>query len=82
MQDSKGKRNNYQQKNLIAPEKSRWVVEAVYGLIGQKYRVLHHNMDKIMLLKVKLLCKIVGFFHNTLGNDFTEEIVEYYNCGC
>lgn len=63
--------------------KIRWVVEAVYGAIAQKYRLLHHNLDNKMLPKVRLLCKIVGYLQNKYGKRFQSDgessnrIVEY-----
>lgn len=62
--------------------KLRWVVEAVHGVISQKYRLLHHNLDNKILPKVKTLCKIVGFLHNKYGkridysSDIDDEIID------
>ncbi|XP_008553228.3 uncharacterized protein LOC103575255 [Microplitis demolitor] len=45
--------------------KIRWVVEAVHGNIAQKYKLLHYSFDNKMLPKLELLCKTIGFLHNT-----------------
>ena len=47
--------------------KIRWVVEAVHGAIGLKYRLLHHKMDNKLLPTLKSLCRIASFLHNTFG---------------
>ena len=62
--------------------KIRWVVEAIHGIIGQKYKLLHHQMDNKLLPKVSLYCKIACFLNNTFGKrlnsdvDLCDEIVE------
>lgn len=53
--------------------KVRWVVEAVHGAIGQKYRLLHHKLDNKLLPSLKSLCRIAGFLHNTFGKRFDSD---------
>lgn len=47
--------------------KLRWVVEAVHGIIGKKYKLLHHQLDNKLLPSVRLFCQIVCFLNNTFG---------------
>ncbi|XP_046142743.1 uncharacterized protein LOC123988053 [Osmia bicornis bicornis] len=54
--------------------KIRWVVEAVHGIIGQKYKLLHHQMSNKILPKVSLFCKIACFLHNTFGKRLNSDV--------
>lgn len=45
----------------------RWVVEAVHGIMGEKYKMLHYQFDNKMLPKAISYCKIAGFLVNTFG---------------
>jgi hypothetical protein len=62
--------------------KIRWAVEAVHGIIKQKYRILDHRVDNDLLPKIGALTKIVCFLNNTFGkrlrSDQTmfDEVVE------
>ena len=47
--------------------KLSWVVEALHGKIGQKYKLLHHQLDNKLLPSVQLFCQIVYFLNNTFG---------------
>lgn len=63
--------------------KIRWVVEAVHGALGQKFRLLHHRMDNKLLPSLKSVCRIASFLHNTFGKrlnsdpELTNTIVDY-----
>ena len=45
----------------------RWVVEAVHGIIGQKFKLLHHQLDNRLLPKAGTYCKIACFLINHFG---------------
>ena len=47
--------------------KLRWVVEAVHGVVKQKFRLLHNTLDNKLLPKVKLLWDVAGYLHNRYG---------------
>lgn len=47
--------------------KLRWVVEAVHGIIGSKFQLLHHEFDNKRLLSAKTYCKIANFLVNLFG---------------
>ena len=63
--------------------KLRWVVEAVHGIISQRYRLLHNCIDNKLLPKVQSLCRIVGFLQNKYGQRFgahdelSDKILDY-----
>lgn len=85
MPSLKGQRNqltaeesNHSRKVTIV----RWAVEAVHGVIGQKNKLLHNQLDNKLLPNAQVLCKIACFMNNTFGKrfhshvDISEEIVE------
>lgn len=47
--------------------KVRWVVEAVHGILKQKYNLLDQKLDNKMLSKLGSLCKIACFLNNRFG---------------
>lgn len=67
---SKGKR-----KQLTTAEsnesrfctKLRWVVEAIHGILGEKYHLLHQQIDNKLLPKVQVYCRIASFLNNKFG---------------
>ena len=66
----KGKRKQVPTEEANASRrvtKVRWVVEAVHGIVGQRYGLLHHAVDNKLLPKVEQLCDIVGFLQNKFG---------------
>lgn len=66
----KGKRSNLTCKEANDSRfvtKLRWVVEAVHGILGKKYRLLHHQLDNKLLPKVGEYCKIACFLNNRFG---------------
>ena len=46
--------------------KLRWVVEAVHGILKQKYKLLDHKLDNKMLPKVGTYFRIAAFLNNIL----------------
>ncbi|KMQ87194.1 protein disulfide-isomerase a6-like protein [Lasius niger] len=65
--------------------KVRWPVEAVHGVLGKKYRLLHNQLDNKLLPKTMLLCKVACFLNNTFGKRFNsdhtmvQEVVDQMN---
>ena len=61
--------------------KIRWPVECIHGIIGQKFKLLHHQLDNKMLPNIRALCRIAGFLQNKYGKaissdkDLSNEIV-------
>ena len=47
--------------------KIRWVVEAVHGVIGQKYKLLHNQFMNNTLDNARTYCRIACFLHNRFG---------------
>lgn len=66
------------QKQLTAAESNssrrvtiiRWVVEAVHGVIGMKYQLLHQQFDNKMIPNAGLYCRIAGFLVNQFGKRY------------
>lgn len=54
--------------------KNRWVVEAVHGVIKQKYRSLDHKIDNKLLPKVGIFFKIAAFINNKFGKRLTSDV--------
>lgn len=60
----------------------RWVVEAIHGILGQKYRLLHHQFRNNMLKDAGTYTRIAYFLLNKFGkrlnvsNEKTLMIVE------
>lgn len=66
----KGKRNQLTTEESNESRfvtKLRWVVESVHGIIGQKYKLLHHQFDNKMLHVAGDYCRIACFLHNEFG---------------
>ncbi|KAH9512011.1 hypothetical protein DERF_010427 [Dermatophagoides farinae] len=53
--------------------KIRWVVEAVHGVIGQKYKLLHNQFQNKSLPKLATYCRIACFLHNKFGKKFNSD---------
>lgn len=47
--------------------KVRWVVEAIHGIIGKKFKLLHNEVHNQMLPEIGTLCKIACYLNNTYG---------------
>ena len=48
--------------------KVRWVVEAIHGILGEKYHLWHQQVDNKLVPKIKSYCRIVSFLNNKFGN--------------
>ena len=84
MPSLKGKKNQLSTKESNHSRrvtKVRWPIEAVHGIIGQKYKLLHHQFDNKMLPNAQAYCKIACFLNNKFGKrlnsdaEMTDEIV-------
>lgn len=53
--------------------KSRWIVEAVHGIIGQKCKLLHHQLNNLLLPNAELFCQIACFLQNTFGKRLNSD---------
>lgn len=85
MPASKGKRNRLTitESNISRyVTKIRWVVEAVHGMLKQKYHLLHRKFDNKMLPRVGSFYRIASFFYNQYNKrlssdaEYFDEIVE------
>lgn len=47
--------------------KIRWIVEAIRGIIGRKYQILHGQRDNKLLPRIGSLTRIACFLNNTFG---------------
>lgn len=62
--------------------KLRWVIEAVHGIIGKKFKLLHHQLDNKLLPSVSTYCKTACYLNNLFGKRLNadaglcDEIVE------
>ncbi|RLU25196.1 hypothetical protein DMN91_003288 [Ooceraea biroi] len=62
--------------------KIRWAVEAVHGILKQKYQLLDHKLDNKMLPKIGTYFRIASFINNQFGKrlqsdaEFSSEIIE------
>lgn len=50
--------------------KIRWVVEGVHGVMGQKYKLLHHQFSNAMLINAGTYTRVAGFLTNEFGKRF------------
>ena len=62
--------------------KFRWAVEAVNGILKQKYRLLDHKLDNKLLPKIGTYFRIASFLKNLFGqrlqsdSEFSDKILE------
>lgn len=54
--------------------KIRWAVEAVHGILKQKYRLLDHKIDNKLIPKVGIYFRIVSFLNNTYGERLQSDV--------
>ena len=54
--------------------KMRWMVEAVHGIIGKKYRLLRQQVDNKLLPKMKSLCRIASYLNNKFGKRLNSDL--------
>lgn len=72
----KGKRNQLTAKESNESRlvtKLRWVIEAVHGIIGQKYKLLHHQLHNSLLPDAGLYCRIACFLQNRFGKRLNSD---------
>lgn len=50
------------------------MVEAVHGIIGQKYQLFHHQLDNKLLPKVGFFYRIACFLNNTFGKHLNSDV--------
>lgn len=55
--------------------KVRWAVEAIHGIIKQKYRLLDKVIDNKLLPKIGLYFKIAAFLHNQFGKALRSDAI-------
>ncbi|KAI4482004.1 hypothetical protein M0804_009023 [Polistes exclamans] len=81
----KGKRNRLTTTESNASRyvtKIRWAVEAVHGMLKQKYRLLDQKFDNKMLPRIGSFYRIASFLHNRYNKrlasdaEYFDEIVE------
>lgn len=53
--------------------KLRWVVEAVHGILGKKYKLLHQQLDNKLLPKAGAYCRIACFLNNRFGKRLNSD---------
>ncbi|XP_075681005.1 uncharacterized protein LOC142646305 [Dermatophagoides pteronyssinus] len=54
--------------------KIRWVVEAIHGIIGQRYKLLHHQLRNNYLSNARTLCRIACFLQNSFGKSLSSDL--------
>ena len=73
----KGKRNHLttaESNDSHRVTKIQWVVEAIHGTIGRKYRLLHHQVDNKLLPQIGSYSKIAYFFNNKFGKRLNSDV--------
>lgn len=53
---------------------SRFAVEAVHGIVGQKFKILHHQLDNRLLPRAGTYCKIACFLVNEFGKRVVSKV--------
>lgn len=85
----KGKRNQLTTAESNASRyvtKIRWAVEAVHGMLKQKYHLLDKKFDNKMLPRIGSFYRIASFLHNkynkrlTSDLEYPDEIVNIMKC--
>jgi len=54
--------------------KCRWPVEAVHGILGTKYKLLHHQFSNKMLPSAATYCRIACFLNNQFGKRLNSDV--------
>ena len=54
----------------------RWIVEAVHGIIGQKFKLLHHQLDNRLLPEASTYCKVACFLIIYFGKRLVSTTTE------
>ena len=52
----------------------RWVVEAVNGILGQKFRLLHDQLDNKLLPKIRSYVRIACFLNNQFKKRLNSDV--------
>lgn len=50
-----------------------WIVEAIHGIIGQKNKLLHHQLHNSLLQNAGLLCRVACFLQNCFGKRLNSD---------
>ena len=67
----KGKQLTTKQSNFSRyVTKIRWVVEAVHGILKQKYRLLHQKLDNKLVPHIGMYFRIASYIYNRFGNTY------------
>ena len=53
--------------------KVRWVVETIHGILGEKFHLLHQQVDNELLSRIHLYRSIASFLNNEFGKHLTTE---------
>lgn len=53
--------------------KLRWVVEAVHGIIGSNFKLLHNQLDNKYFELAEVYCKVVNFLINIFGKRLNSD---------
>lgn len=72
----KGKRNQLTAKESNESRfvtKLRWAVEAVHGILKQKFKLIDRKVNNKLLPKIGLYCRIVSFLHNEFGQRLASD---------
>lgn len=56
--------------------KVRWVVEAIHGISGQKFKLLHHQLHNPLLHNAGLYCRIAWLLNNLFGNRLNSDLAK------
>lgn len=65
--------------------KIRWVIEAIDGILEQKFKLLHNQLHNSLLPNAELFCKIDCFLQNRFGKrlnsdaGYLDKIIERIN---
>ena len=79
---AKRKRLTRESRDLRYVTKIRCVVEAVYGILKQKYRLLDHKLDNKLFSNIRTYFRIASFLNNELENslhsdtEFLSQLIE------
>lgn len=77
MPSSKGKRNQLSTEEANHSRRVtaiRWLVEAVHGAIGQKYKLMSKKLDNKLLENASNYCKIASYLQNSFGKRFYSNV--------
>ena len=58
--------------------KIRWVVEAVHGMLKQKYRLLDHKIDNKLVSNIGIYFRVASFLNNAYGQRMQSDKEVHY----